>query len=130
MPELPEVETVRRTLNELVLGKTIAAIDVHWGRIIKQPDDVEQFKQALIGQTFQTIERRGKFLLFQLDDLVLVSHLRMEGRYGLYEQGEDLTKHTHIVFRFADGSELRYQDVRKFGTMHVLKKVKRAQCHL
>ncbi|GAF67056.1 formamidopyrimidine-DNA glycosylase [Bacillus sp. TS-2] len=122
MPELPEVETVRRTLTELIVGKTIEEIDIFWPRIIKRPDDTHQFKTILIGQSILSIERRGKFILFQLDDFVLVSHLRMEGRYGLYKNGEERTKHTHVVFHFTDNSQLWYQDVRKFGTMHVFKK--------
>lgn len=122
MPELPEVETVRRTLRQLVLNKTIKDVEVKWANIVKKPDDPEQFRQALIGQTIHEVERRAKFLLFVLDDITLVSHLRMEGRYGLFQAGEDLTTHTHVIFSFTDGTELRYQDVRKFGTMHLFKK--------
>jgi formamidopyrimidine-DNA glycosylase len=122
MPELPEVETVKRTLSQLVIGKTIDEIEVGWAKIIKEPDDVEQFKTLLIGQTIESIGRRGKFLIFHLNDVVLVSHLRMEGRYGVYKKDEDMAAHTHVVFRFTDGTELRYQDVRKFGTMHVFAK--------
>ncbi|KHF41040.1 DNA-formamidopyrimidine glycosylase [Halalkalibacter okhensis] len=122
MPELPEVETVSRTLRQLVIGKTIAAVDVLWANIIKKPDDVEQFQLHLIGQTIHEVNRRGKFLLFVLDDITMVSHLRMEGRYGLFQNGEELAPHTHVIFSFTDGTQLRYQDVRKFGTMHIFKK--------
>ncbi|MFN7250686.1 MAG: DNA-formamidopyrimidine glycosylase [Anaerobacillus sp.] len=122
MPELPEVETVKRTLQQLVIGKTIKGITVHWGKIIKRPDDVAQFSHLLIGQTITNIERRAKFLKFILDDYVLVSHLRMEGRYGLHSEDEDIDKHTHVIFTFTDGTELRYRDVRKFGTMHLFLK--------
>ena len=51
----------------------------------------------------------------------MVSHLRMEGKYGLHQNDEPLDKHVHVIFRFTDGSELRYRDVRKFGTMHLFK---------
>lgn len=122
MPELPEVETVRRTLIELVKGKTIAAVYIHWPKIIKKPDVTEQFQDALIGQTINDVGRRGKFLKFILDDYVLVSHLRMEGRYGLYKNSDPVEKHTHVIFAMTDGTELRYKDVRKFGTMHLFKK--------
>jgi formamidopyrimidine-DNA glycosylase len=122
MPELPEVETVSRTLRQLVIGKTIAEVDVRWANIIKKPDDVERFKLELIGQTIHEVKRRAKFLLFVLDDITMVSHLRMEGRYGLFQKNEELRAHTHVIFRFTDETELRYQDVRKFGTMHVFKK--------
>jgi formamidopyrimidine-DNA glycosylase len=122
MPELPEVETVKRTLQNLVIGKKIKDVKVKWANIIKHPDDAEEFKIKCIGQTIHGIERRGKFLKFILDDYVLVSHLRMEGRYGLYNQGEPSDKHTHVFFLFEDGTELRYRDVRKFGTMHLFQK--------
>ncbi|AAU24562.1 DNA-formamidopyrimidine glycosylase [Bacillus licheniformis] len=121
MPELPEVETVRRTLAGLVRGKTIDAVDVRWTKIIKRPEEPEEFARLLAGQTIQSIGRRGKFLLFHLDDCVMVSHLRMEGKYGLHQNDEPLDKHVHVIFRFTDGSELRYRDVRKFGTMHLFK---------
>ena len=72
-----------------------------------------------VGRTIQSVERRGKFLRILLDGLVLVSHLRMEGRYGVYEQGEPVELHTHVRFHFTDGTELRYKDVCQFGTMHL-----------
>lgn len=122
MPELPEVETVKRTLEILIKGKTISNVEISWGKIIKYPDDKNEFAMLIQGQTIQAIERRGKFLKFVLDDFVLVSHLRMEGRYGLYDPKEARNKHVHVVFHLKDGSELRYQDVRKFGTMHLFKR--------
>ncbi|MGD8188446.1 DNA-formamidopyrimidine glycosylase [Brevibacillus ginsengisoli] len=120
MPELPEVETVVRTLRQLVIGKTIERVSVLLPRIIRRPDDVEEFKAQLIGQTIHQIQRRAKFIKFVLDRDVLISHLRMEGRYGLYQSEEEVEKHTHVIFHFTDGTELRYKDVRQFGTMDVL----------
>lgn len=122
MPELPEVETVRKTLKQLVLHKTIENITVYWPKIIKNPVDVEQFIDALIGESIVDVGRRGKFLIIYTDHYALVSHLRMEGKYGLYPKEEPFDKHTHVIFRFTDGTELRYRDVRKFGTMHLFKK--------
>ncbi|MDF2683035.1 MAG: DNA-formamidopyrimidine glycosylase [Brevibacillus sp.] len=119
MPELPEVETVVRTLGGLVVGKQIERVSVLLPRIIRTPDDVEEFKSQLKGQTIHTIKRRAKFIQFFLDQDVLISHLRMEGRYGLYEAEEPVEKHTHVIFHFTDGTELRYRDVRQFGTMDV-----------
>lgn len=120
MPELPEVETVVRTLQTLVKGKRIERISVTLPRIIRLPDDVEAFKAQLTGQTIHEIKRRAKFIQFILDQDVLISHLRMEGRYGLYQAEEPVEKHTHVIFHFTDGTELRYRDVRQFGTMDVL----------
>ncbi|MBM7564089.1 DNA-formamidopyrimidine glycosylase [Paenibacillus sacheonensis] len=119
MPELPEVETVRRTLNELVAGKRIERVTVTLPRIIQRPAEPEAFAAALAGHTIQSVERKGKFLRILLDGLVLVSHLRMEGRYGVFAQDEPVELHTHVRFRFDDGTELRYKDVRQFGTMHL-----------
>jgi formamidopyrimidine-DNA glycosylase len=119
MPELPEVETVKTTLNRLVAGKTIARVTVSLPRIIHRPDDVERFRAELAGRTIRRVERRGKFLRLILDGAVLVSHLRMEGRYGVYASETPIEKHTHVIFHFTDGTELRYRDVRQFGTMHL-----------
>lgn len=122
MPELPEVETIKNTLKRFVISKTIQDVAVYWPNIVKFPDDVEEFKHILVGQTIHDITRQGKFLRFELDDYVLISHLRMEGKYSVDDQADPLIKHTHIVFSFTDGEELRYNDVRKFGTMHVFTK--------
>lgn len=122
MPELPEVETVKSTLNLLVAGKTIEHVSVTLPRIIRRPDDIDQFGIELQGQTIHAVERRGKFLRFIMDDVVLVSHLRMEGRYGVYAKGDPVEKHTHVIFHMTDGSELRYRDVRQFGTMDIFAK--------
>lgn len=121
MPELPEVETIKRTLSQLIIGKTITDITIYWPKIIKHPD-TEMFKQLLIGQTFQQMNRKGKFLLFHLDDYILVSHLRMEGKYRVENSSIPIDKHTHVIFTLDDKEELRYHDVRKFGTMHVFPK--------
>ncbi|RST60486.1 DNA-formamidopyrimidine glycosylase [Siminovitchia terrae] len=122
MPELPEVENVRRSLLQLVQGKTIQGVEASWPKIIKQPLEVEQFYDALRDQTIHDLQRKGKFLIFILDDYALVSHLRMEGHYSVNQNGDPADKHTHVTFMFSDGTELRYRDVRKFGTMHLFKK--------
>ncbi|AHM65337.1 formamidopyrimidine-DNA glycosylase (fapy-DNA glycosylase) [Paenibacillus polymyxa SQR-21] len=119
MPELPEVETIKRTLNELIVDKHIDHVTVNLPRIIQRPDDIHAFAMELADHQIIGVERRGKFLRILLDGLVLVSHLRMEGRYGLYSQDDPVEKHTHVIFHFKDGTELRYQDVRQFGTMHL-----------
>ncbi len=122
MPELPEVETIKETLRELVLHKEIQSVSVFWPKIIKHPVEVEQFSDALMGQTILDIKRRGKFLIFYTEIYALISHLRMEGRYNLFQSSDPIDKHTHVIFHFTDGTELRYRDVRKFGTMHLFLK--------
>ncbi|WP_270179549.1 DNA-formamidopyrimidine glycosylase [Alkalihalobacillus sp. CinArs1] len=119
MPELPEVETVKQTLQDLIVGKKIKDVVIKWPKIIKAPDDIEEFKMKVIGQTFTGVQRRGKFLKLILSDDVIVSHLRMEGKYRVSRSDEEFDHHTHVFFTFEDGTELRYHDVRKFGTMHL-----------
>ena len=117
MPELPEVETVRRTLSSLVVGKKIEHVTVSLPRIIRRPDDIQEFAEKLAGTTITSVERRGKFLKLFADPYVLVSHLRMEGKYSVVSAKEPVEKHVHVIFHFTDGTELRYKDVRQFGTM-------------
>ncbi len=116
MPELPEVETVRSTLYNLILNRKIESIDVYYIKIIKDIN-VTEFIKRLVGKSIKDIKRYGKYLIFILDDVALISHLRMEGKYFIKEQSEVINKHEHIIFNFTDGSSLRYHDVRKFGTM-------------
>jgi formamidopyrimidine-DNA glycosylase len=122
MPELPEVENVRRTLENLVTGKVIEDVIVTYPKIVKRPDDAEIFKDMLRGEMIENIKRRGKFLLLYVTNYVIVSHLRMEGKFLLHQEDEPIDKHTHVRFLFKDGTELHYKDVRKFGTMHLFKK--------
>ncbi len=126
MPELPEVESVVQGLNQMILGETIKKVDVLWPRIIESPA-VAEFKDRLEGQAFEEVKRRGKFILFYLTNDVLISHLRMEGKYQLAHPQTKIkdpfdTKHTHVVFHLESGDELRYLDVRKFGRMSLVEK--------
>lgn len=120
MPELPEVETVRQTLRNFVLGHHIEAIDVLWPNMID--GDIEQFKNQLVGQTIHEISRKGKYLIFIFDDVAMISHLRMEGKY-LYETTDtSIEKHSHVLFHLDRGMDLRYHDVRKFGRLEIVSK--------
>lgn len=126
MPELPEVETVRRSLLGLIQNKTIKDIHVYYAKIII--GDPEVFVTALQGRKLLTIDRRGKYLLFRFDhDLTMISHLRMEGKYFVRQSIEPENKHVHVVFEFTDGSVLQYQDVRKFGRMQLVQTGTEAQ---
>jgi formamidopyrimidine-DNA glycosylase len=119
MPEMPEVETVRRTLRPLVVGKTIKTVKVWYPKIIT--GDAEAFVKQVTGQKFLAIDRYAKYLLLRLsDDLTIVSHLRMEGKYRLTVPQAAKDKHDHLEFIFTDGTALRYNDVRKFGRMQLI----------
>lgn len=129
MPELPEVEAVKRGLDQSIVGKRVTAIEVMWSKIIRH-DDIEAFKQSLIGQVCQRIDRRGKFLLIYFDTHVLLSHLRMEGKYFLCDKEQPVHKHTHVILELDKQEELRYHDVRKFGRMELLEEsVKNSSIH-
>ncbi|KAF1304700.1 MULTISPECIES: DNA-formamidopyrimidine glycosylase [Enterococcus] len=121
MPELPEVETVRKGLVHLVKGKRIDNVDVRWTKIIEAPE-VPTFQELVKGQTIEDIQRRGKYLIFKLTDFDLISHLRMEGKYEFFESNPIVDKHTHVIFHFSDGTQLHYHDVRKFGRMALVGK--------
>ena len=82
MPELPEVETVRRGLEKLLLGRTILSLEVKVPKMIKTSYD--SFLHDLPGQTIQAMRRRGKYLIFDFGQLIIISHLRMEGKYLLF----------------------------------------------
>ena len=118
MPELPEVETVRRGLEKLILGKKIDSLDIRYPKMIKT--DLDQFHKELPGQVIVSMGRRGKYLLFYLTEKVLISHLRMEGKYFYYPDQVPERKHAHVFIHFEDGGTLVYEDVRKFGTMELL----------
>lgn len=119
MPELPEVETVRQTLRQFVLKKEIQSIDIHYDKIID--GDVQEFQNAVVHQTIQEIDRVGKYLIFILDDVAFISHLRMEGKYHILSPHIPCDKHTHVVFHLND-EDLRYIDTRKFGRMQLVDK--------
>lgn len=120
MPELPEVETVRRGLEHLIVGKKIVSIEVRVPKMVKT--GVEDFQLDILGQTFESIGRRGKYLLLNLNRQTIISHLRMEGKYLLFEDEVPDNKHFHLFFGLDGGSTLVYQDVRKFGTFELLPK--------
>jgi len=123
MPELPEVETVKNTLKRQILNKKIKIANIYWNNIIAFPE-ADKFKKQIENQQINDILRRGKWLMFELDDYFLLSHLRMEGKYFIRNLGDERNKHEHVTFTFTDGTELRYHDTRKFGKMYLIEKDK------
>lgn len=121
MPELPEVETVRRGLEALLVGQRLTSISFAYPRmVITGADDLIA---SALGQTITAVRRRGKYLLLELDTHVIISHLRMEGKYLSFSKGKvPDNKHFHAFFDLSDGTTLVYQDVRKFGTMELVVK--------
>ena len=123
MPELPEVETVRRSLRLKLVGKIIKDVKIYYNNIIDYPS-VNEFNKNIVNQRINDIDRYGKWLIFVLDDYYMLSHLRMEGKYFFRNRNEELNKHEHVVFLLDDDIELRYMDVRKFGKMNLIPKDK------
>lgn len=117
MPELPEVETVKEALKRNIIGKKIVSVDIYYNGIIKNVDE-ETFKLSLINETIVDIKRIGKYLVFIFEKHIMLSHLRMEGKYN-YLNNDPITPHDHVVFHFEGGENLKYNDTRKFGTMDV-----------
>ena len=117
MPELPEVETIRRELEKEVVGRKIKTVDVTGKRTIRRQTPAE-FKAGLEGTKITGAQRKGKYLLMPLDSgSVLVVHLRMSGQLRRAVPKDAVEKHTHVVITFTQGGQLRFIDPRTFGEM-------------
>lgn len=119
MPELPEVETVRRGLVALVKGRTIEKVVVRYPKMVTPEATI--FAEKLKNKKILDIKRRGKYILFEFsNDLAMVSHLRMEGKYSVVARSDEYNKHDHVIFELDNGQDLRYNDTRKFGRMNLV----------
>lgn len=121
MPELPEVETLRRSLNATVRGATIAAVRFgDFTGCIAGPDP-ESFRRRITGRRITATGRRAKYLLLGLDSGdTLAVHLRMTGELLLAAPTTPQPRHQHLTFALDDGRELRFIDTRKFGRLRLL----------
>ena len=122
MPELPEVETIRRDLAPLVLGRTVAAVEVDAGTIdLLTGLPLDALRAELVGQRFVSLGRRGKYLLFGLDGgRTFVTHLRMTGRLVWRAAGDPPIEWQRARLALDGGHDLRWSDLRKFGTWDVV----------
>ncbi len=119
MPELPEVETIRRDLLPRVVGRTLRHVRILPGseRIVQSPAPGE-FRRGLVGRRIEDVSRRGKYLLFHLSGgRCFVVHLRMTGALLHRLEGAPEDRYLRICFSLDDSSELRYSDLRKLGSM-------------
>lgn len=115
MPELPEIETVKRTLSPLICGATIQSCRIIRPEVIKHPAAAD-FAFLLRGQRIDSAGRRGKYLLLNLaSGDTLIAHLRMTGRMLCTPPEHPLPPHTHVVFELDNDRELRFADTRRFG---------------
>ncbi|NES80591.1 MAG: DNA-formamidopyrimidine glycosylase [Moorea sp. SIO2B7] len=116
MPELPEVETVCRGLNQLTLGQEIRGGEVLLKRTLAYPDSVTEFWGGIKGKAIASWQRRGKYLLARLSSGGWLGvHLRMTGQLLWLKQDTPLQKHTRLRLFLADNQELRFVDIRTFG---------------
>ena len=115
MPELPEVETVRRALSDQIVGHKIIDVEIRYNNIID--DDIVEFKNNIIDKKIISLSRLGKYLIINFIDGAIISHLRMEGKYFYLANASAFDKHTHVIFHLSNGYMLLYNDVRKFGRM-------------
>ncbi len=122
MPELPEVETIRSDLAPLVSGRTIVDLDVDAGTLhLLAGLPLEILRAALVGRKFISVGRRGKYLLFGLDNgTTFIAHLRMTGRIVWREHDAVSESYERARLILDDGHDLRWSDLRKFGTWRVV----------
>jgi formamidopyrimidine-DNA glycosylase len=125
MPELPEVETISSSLRRGVQAVPIGGMQVldvtsSWPRHFSQPS-YRTFKKHIRGRTIQDVRRRGKYLLFPLDERTMLIHLRMSGDLFMKSTNSPAGRYDHTVFHLEDGWDLRFSDARKFGRVHLLK---------
>jgi len=123
MPELPEVELVTKSLDKLVTGRKIIVAELLRERLAPENPPAE-FAARLKDATINFVHRRGKHILFDLDNAeTLIAHLRMSGRFMLLPIERELPKYTHAIFYFEDEMRLIFQDQRHFGFMRIVKTV-------
>jgi formamidopyrimidine-DNA glycosylase len=114
MPELPEVETIKKELSPFILGRVVKAVDIFWNKMVRRPS-VDEFRRRVIGKKITALSRRGKYLFFHLEGGgVLVMHMKMTGSL-LVNPSED--KFSRAVFHLDNGTAVHFRDPRKFGVM-------------
>ncbi len=120
MPELPEVEVICRGLRPYVIGRRIEDINYN-GKKLRIPVPIDLMHSHLIGPPVCKIMRRAKYLLFHFENnAVLIIHLGMTGNLGLFPIGSSMARHDHICWQLDDHTELRYNDTRRFGMIHLI----------
>ena len=114
MPELPEVETVIRSITPKILNRKIDSLNVLWNKTLSTHSNSELIK-IVSGKTINSISRRGKYIILHINDGYLVIHLRMTGKLIFQEENSKLLSHSRFYLIFDDKSQLTFTDIRKFG---------------
>jgi len=121
MPELPEVETIVQGLKAPLCNRKINNVFVRDERIVGYPDDLKYFKSKLEGYDISSLGRRGKYIIIEISsNKLLIIHLRMTGQLLIKDRGEEIAKHTHIILQLDNKTDLRFNNVRKFGRMYLI----------
>ncbi|UVD81581.1 DNA-formamidopyrimidine glycosylase [Mycoplasma iguanae] len=119
MPELPEVRVMTKALRDYVVNKTIFDIIILRDSLFKEFSP-QEFKNYFKNETILDVTNRGKFIVFHFtNQKILLSHLRMEGKYNFYEERTFRKRNDHVIFEFKDQTNLHYNDTRMFGTFHL-----------
>ncbi len=120
MPELPEVETIRRDLEQTLVGRTIEAITIHRDDILRQTEPRE-LREAVAGRACRSVRRRGKNLILWLSGgAALLVHLGMSGQLYFTDGPEEPPDHTHVVVELSGEGRVVFRDVRRFGHMELV----------
>jgi formamidopyrimidine-DNA glycosylase len=114
MPELPEVETIARTLKPHLIGKTIKEADLRWARTLATPSP-KKFREQIQGQKVQEVARRAKYFILHLSDFSLLVHLRMSGDLLIKNSTIEPEKHDRLILKLSGNTSLIFNDTRKFG---------------
>ncbi|AHB36700.1 DNA-formamidopyrimidine glycosylase [Spiroplasma apis] len=118
MPELPEVETVVRLLRQKVKGEKIVNAKILYPNLLKTDISLSAFEVDIKNRVIEDVSRIAKHIIFHLGDMVLISHLRMEGKWFIYDDEVNYNKHLEAIFELESGKKMAYFDTRKFGTFH------------
>jgi len=132
MPELPEVETIKRDLQKKIVGKKIEDVTINVTKILQKPS-LEEFKAKIRGRVIKEINRRGKYIIIDLDsEDKLIIHLGMTGillyPFNQINKNTIIPKHNHFVFSFTDNTQLVFNDVRRFGKVYLVQNIKESEC--
>lgn len=115
MPEMPEVETIKRIIEPQIVGLKIDSVITNHSQVIAYPD-MYRFEQETNGQTINNMSRRGKYLTIHFDSGDrLILHLRMTGQLLVTPHDYPMENHTHLIMNLSNGTQLRYIDVRRLG---------------
>ncbi|MCP4307980.1 MAG: bifunctional DNA-formamidopyrimidine glycosylase/DNA-(apurinic or apyrimidinic site) lyase [bacterium] len=121
MPELPEVETTRRSLEPVLTSRLITGVTVARPRMVRRQANPEDFSRRMLGQRIMSVGRHGKFLMTTLeDDIIWVTHLGMSGRISLAATDDDVVAHSNVIVSLDSGEDFRFIDPRTFGFVAAL----------